>query len=114
MTQDKIKEDFRADVELYGMIGELMFIGIDNGLDGGIVAIDENQKIIGKWIMPTIKLKRREFDVRRIVEIFNELVIEPDKVYVILEKAHVRPVSGKVQCFTTGFGYGIFVSLLEC
>lgn len=90
-----------------------LYIGIDNGLDGGIVAINNKQEIIGKWIMPTIKLKkRREFDVRRITEIFEELVRMSRGMYVVLEKAHVRPISGKVQCFTTGFGYGMFQGIL--
>jgi len=39
-------------------MGEL-YCGIDNGLDGAIVVIDENQEIVRKLAMPVIKGKKR-------------------------------------------------------
>ncbi len=89
-----------------------IFCGVDNGLNGGIVVIDKEQKIIGYTIMPVIKGKKTEYDIRGIINFFNNLV-EPDEVFVALEKAHVRPISGKRASFMTGFGYGLMQGLIE-
>jgi len=93
-----------------------LYIGIDNGLNGGIVVLDKNQNIVEKYIMPTIKIgNKNEFDVQNIVKIFNEIIemnIESE-VYVCLEHSHVRPISGKRACFTTGFCFGLMQGILE-
>ena len=94
-----------------------MYIGIDLGLSGGIVMLDENQKVIYKYVMPVIKIKgKSEYDVKRIVYIFQNLLhstLEPDNIFTVLEKQHVRPVSGKRASFMTGFGFGLFQGILE-
>ena len=89
------------------------FIGIDNGLNGGIVILDENQQIINKFIIPTIKSDNKtHYDINKIVKIFFDL---PDRssLNAILEKAHVRPISGKRASFMSGFGYGLMQGILE-
>lgn len=91
----------------------MIFVGIDNGLSGGIVAIDKNQEIIKKWVMPVIKGKKTEYDIGQINIIFAFIKSLNKKVYVALEKAHVRPISGKRACFMTGFGYGVMQALVE-
>jgi len=48
----------------------MIYVGIDNGLSGGIVIIDENQKIISKHIMPVIKGKKTDYDTLQIINIF--------------------------------------------
>jgi len=89
-----------------------IYVGIDGGFSGGIVAINNDQKIIGKWIMPVIKGKTSEYDVDNIVDIFEKLQQQDNDIKVILEKAHPRPISGKRQCFTTGDCYGIMKGVL--
>ncbi len=90
----------------------MLFIGIDNGLSGGIVFMDEKQQILQKFVMPTVKIKgKNEYDVKRIVEILS--VSEPAETFCALEKSHVRPVSGKRACFMTGYGYGLMQGILE-
>jgi len=93
------------------------YIGIDNGLSGGITVIDENQKIIKSIVMPVIKGKKTEYDVNTIVGFFRGLdmdsQIDRTDMFVCLEKAHVRPISGKRACFMTGFGYGVMQGILE-
>lgn len=93
------------------------YIGIDNGLSGGITIIDENQKIIKSIVMPVIKGKKTEYDIKKLTEIFRGIftdgVFDNDDIFVCLEKAHVRPISGKRACFMTGFGYGLMQGLLE-
>ncbi len=88
------------------------YVGIDNGLSGGITIIDENQKIIESIVMPIIKGKKTEYDVNKIVKIFQRFD-DQQIVFVALEKAHVRPVSGKRACFMTGFCYGVMQGILE-
>jgi hypothetical protein len=89
------------------------FIGIDGGLNGGIVIIDENQQVINKFVMPTLKSDNKtHYDAKRIVEIFKTLN-EKENIKVILEKSHVRPISGKRASFMTGFGYGLMQGILE-
>ena len=92
------------------------FIGLDVGLSGGIVVIDETQKIIGKWIMPTIKSKgKTEYNVQEIVDIFTRIngSLINSCWHVILEKEHARPISGKRASFMLGFGYGLMQGILE-
>ena len=54
------------------------FVGIDNGLSGGIVVLNKNQHIVGKWTMPVIKGKKTEYDVGAICKIFREIDHEKD------------------------------------
>ena len=92
-----------------------MFVGIDGGLKGGIVVIDANQKIIKKWIMPILKGAKTTFNIKDIIDIFQELfdLEDPDKIFVVLEKAHPRPIQGVRSAFTTGYCYGMFEALLQ-
>jgi hypothetical protein len=93
----------------------MIFIGIDNGLSGGIVAINEKQEIIGRCVMPVIKGKKTDYDIGKIYNFLsriNDVFINQD-IFVALEKAHVRPVSGKRACFMTGFGYGVMQGILK-
>ena len=90
----------------------MLYVGIDNGLNGGIAVINRAQSVIGKWVMPVIKSKKTEYDVNRIVEILKEIKNRKN-TFVMLEKAHVRPISGKRACFMNGFGYGIMQGILS-
>lgn len=96
------------------MISIPIFVGIDGGLNGGIVVIDDTQKVLVKGIMPTIKVKgKKEFDVNGIVNLFLNLKKTYGKeIHVALEQAHVRPISGKRACFTTGGGYYLIRGIL--
>ena len=90
-----------------------MYIGIDNGLNGGIVIIDDTECVVTRLIMPTIKIKKKnEFDVNTLVRFFVALNREYSNVNVMLEQAHVRPISGKRASFTTGFCFGMMQGLM--
>ncbi len=91
----------------------MYYIGIDPGLSGGIVIIDENQELVDKHIMPVIKIKKSEYNIRRIKEILDTYSIDPSKTFIVIEKAHVRPISGKRACFMNGFGFGMLQGLIE-
>ena len=58
----------------------MIVVGVDPGLDGAIVAVQEGtEHILASWIMPTFKGKRREYDVQRVVSIFQELKDTADR-----------------------------------
>ena len=48
------------------------FTGIDNGLNGGIVVLDEQQRVVKKLVMPVIQGKKKEYDIQTIGNFFAE------------------------------------------
>ena len=92
----------------------VFYCGIDNGLNGGIVVINDKQEIVVKYIMPVIKGEKTEFNFNEIANIFNYLNerFSPEGLFVCLEKAHVRPVQGIRSAFTTGLCLGMFQGVL--
>ena len=90
----------------------MIYVGVDNGLTGGIVAINNRLDVVGKWVMPIIETNKKEFDVITIQKIFDDLLKKDKKIFVALEKAHPRPVQGTRAAFTTGFCYGMFQGIL--
>ena len=90
-----------------------IYIGIDPGLNGGIVVIDETEKVLYKQIMPTVDGNKKDYDIKGIHQMLFGFVFGPRQKYtrgnvvVILEKQYVRPVSGKRSCWMNGFGYGL-------
>lgn len=94
----------------------MWYVGIDNGLNGGIVVLDSDQKIMEKITMPVIKEKGKTmYDVSGIVRFFQSLIMKDfdRKIFVCLEKAYTRPVQGIRSAFNTGYGYGVIQGVLE-
>lgn len=87
-----------------------LFVGIDNGLNGGIACLNNN-KTATVWKMPVIKGTKTDYDIREIIKIIK--TFKRGKCYIVLEKAHPRVVSGKRACFMTGYGYGLMQGLLS-
>jgi hypothetical protein len=90
-----------------------VYLGADNGLHGAFSIINEKEEIIELYPMPIIKGEKTEFDIVRINNLFKDIFAnyENDEVYIFLEKAHPRPISGVKQCFMTGFGYAIMQTI---
>lgn len=86
------------------------YIGIDNGIQGAIVVIDQDQNIIEKHIMPVVGKTRKEYDIFKIVEILRHFVGR--EVLAILEKAQPHFRDGSKQSFKTGFGYAVMQTTL--
>ena len=89
----------------------LKIIGIDNGLDGGIAAL-EGDFLTFKTVMPVIGTKgkgKREYDATAIAFIIKNLL--PD--YVIIEKAQAFRGQGVTSTFNTGKGFGIMLGILS-
>jgi hypothetical protein len=91
-----------------------IYLGIDNGMHGGIAVINETEEIVELYPMPIIKGEKNEFDIIILSELFKEIFTKfiTDEVHIFVEKAHARPISGVKQCFVTGFGYGLIQALL--
>lgn len=62
----------------------MIYIGIDNGLSGGIVSVEGPGKIQDKWVMPTRgKVKGNEVDAKAFFEILDGWAF--DNITVFLE-----------------------------
>lgn len=106
-----------------------LFVGIDNGLGGGIVEINSKGKPVSKQVTPTIKVKkgkstRDEYDLvamRTIVMRLGKLHLKHEKdekggqkVMVALEKGQPFPpmkASAKTN-FSAGYCYGLWLAFL--
>lgn len=88
----------------------MIIVGVDPGLSGGIVAM-ENSTIFLKKVMPIISTPKREYDINKIVDIFK-IINKHNIDLVMIEKQQVRPVSGKRACFMTGGGYYLLRGIL--
>ena len=85
------------------------YIGIDNGVNGGIVILNKDQKVISKHVMPVLGKTKKEYDIgtiRHLLDRYN------DNSFAVLEKAQPQFRDGKKQAFKTGFGYGVMQALL--
>jgi hypothetical protein len=89
-----------------------VYIGIDGGLGGALVALQEG-KIISKVVMPVVdsSTSRREYDAQALISYLEGFDIE--NTVVILEKAHPMPKLGSVQAFNFGKGYGTLIGILS-
>lgn len=87
-----------------------IYIGIDGGNAGGIVAL-QGKKILFKEPMPIMQTtdSRNEYDLNRIIEILSRF---PDAT-IIFEKAHAMPKLGTVQAFNFGKGFGMMLGVLS-
>ena len=88
----------------------MKYIGIDNGLSGGI-AILQNRKILELMTMPIIvgSNNRNEYDILAIIKILQKY--KKDST-MIIEKAQAMPILGSVQAFSFGKLYGIMLGLV--
>lgn len=87
----------------------MKYIGIDNGLSGGLVII-EDRKILELMTMPVTVAGngRNEYDIFSIVKVLEKY--QKDSV-MIIEKAQAMPKLGVVQAFSFGKLYGIMLGL---
>jgi crossover junction endodeoxyribonuclease RuvC len=83
-------------------------LGIDNGLDGGLVEVSDVGLV--KLVMPaiTIKASKREYNIPALAAWIK--LWKPDHAF--LEKAQAMPGQGVSSMFSIGNGYGIMRGLL--
>ncbi len=87
----------------------MKYIGIDNGLGGALVVL-ENQKVVESITMPIISSdkNKREYDIPAIVTFLSKY----SEATVIVEKTQAMPKLGTVQAHHLGKGFGIIVGIL--
>jgi hypothetical protein len=102
----------------------IVSVGIDNGLNGAVVAIDEDYNVLGWWDCPTIesttksagKTKRhRDFAIPEMLKILQhimDLVLAGRHVKVFLEYAQAMPKQGVTSTFKTGRGAGLWEGIV--
>lgn len=84
------------------------YIGIDNGLKGGITVINNREGLVSSIPMP---VKEGIYDLDSIINFIKNY---PKKdTTIVLETAWVRPISGKRACFMNGFCYGNMLGVIE-
>jgi hypothetical protein len=96
----------------------MIVLGVDNGLSGGLVAINHEQKVVYKAVMPIVKgVKRNEYDVKRIILVLKSIKSMADKgdgqMFVVLEKSLIMPISGRISVASTAYGNGLFEGILS-
>ncbi len=87
----------------------MKYLGIDNGLDGGLVLLDSDGAIQECLVMPTIDNpngKGRLVDAVTLSGWFRDWS-EFTNIHVVLEKAQAMPGQGVVSMFSIGLSYGV-------
>lgn len=94
----------------------MIYIGIDNGLDGALVALDARGRLVSATVMPTVKVSaksaRRALRPVAIQTWLNEHCWGLDVARVALEAAQPFPRDGKASAFKTGYGFGLIEGML--
>lgn len=87
-------------------------IGIDPGLDGGIVEINSSGKLIGFNIMPTIEVTKgkRFIDLIELRDVIKSIKDHSHHIY--MEKIHAMPKQGVSTMFKMGRVYGALESMI--
>ncbi len=80
-------------------------MGIDPGKKGAISICPSK----GKMKIYKMPVKKNEYDYKEIVKIIQEE--EPD--FIFLEKQHAMRGQGVVSMFTTGFGFGMLIGMIN-
>lgn len=80
-------------------------IGIDNGLDGGLVAIDAYNNVIDFRPMPTVQKKKREVDFMMVGTWVKNIAKNFDETFVAIEEPlHAAGSSQSLRSMSISFG----------
>jgi crossover junction endodeoxyribonuclease RuvC len=89
--------------------------GIDPGLGGAIVALDDSGGLLSWADTPTILLaagrSKRDYDLPGMVRILRDWADTP-RLLVVLERQQCRPGQSAPATYTTGRGYGLWEGIL--
>jgi hypothetical protein len=92
----------------------MRILGVDPGLSGGLVLLDNGKPVL-RHVMPVIEIKkakgkgtRREYDIPMLAMLIREA--NPDSA--VIELQHAMPGQGGVSMFSIGLGYGILRGLV--
>jgi crossover junction endodeoxyribonuclease RuvC len=82
-------------------------LGIDPGLTGALVFLDEKGKIVQKRVMPTVSNILDTGELARILDEMKSRII-----YCYLESVHAFPGQGVSSCFKFGRTFGVCEGIL--
>jgi len=93
-----------------------MIIGIDPGIAGAIVAIDEDGRYFSHTDMPVITVKKAVYDVDRIyhaLDMLDKATIKDANISIFIEKT--QPMYGMRVQASYGLGWceGLFVGMIK-
>lgn len=88
-----------------------IFIGIDPGLDGALVAIHEDGRV-QTFETPTTAAKPREYLEREMVAILGLVESGGHRRVAAIEYAQAMPRQGVRSMFSIGLGYGMWRGIL--
>lgn len=86
------------------------YCGIDIGLQGGIVVIDDNSRLLFKEVMPTIS---NEYNISEIRLILGRIRVLDDKVIVGIESPIAFPGQASQATLKSGIGFGLIHGLVS-
>lgn len=99
----------------------MIYLGIDPGLNGALVALDPSSTVSLVTIVDTPTLtvvgktgKRREYDTHAMAKALREFddAAEPNEIFALAELVHAMPGQGVRSMFTMGRGVGVWEGLL--
>jgi hypothetical protein len=91
----------------------MLYIGVDNGLQGAVVVINDAGKVVAKYPGSeyTLKNKKTEYVVNEMVKILSQYD-KKDVALVIVEKSQSYPGQGSCSMHSVGFGNGLWVGIV--
>ena len=86
----------------------MIFVGVDPGLSGALVAISEAGKIEGQLIMPRLSGSKGPLDTRTILSWLLEMksLTGSGSFFGAIERVSTRPGQGATSTLTTGVNWG--------
>lgn len=85
-------------------------VGIDPGITGAIVILDDDGKLIAAMRTPVYGTGRKEYDVQAMIACLEGAL--GTKCRGTIEKVGATPRDGKVGAFNFGRGYGLWQGLM--
>ena len=93
----------------------MIFIGVDPGLSGALVAVNSEGGVEGQLIMPRLGGSKGPLDTRTILAWIVEMKAGRPSLFGAIERVSTRPGQSAVSTLTTGVNWGridaLFVAL---
>lgn len=90
----------------------MIVIGIDNGLDGGVVCLRPQTGKLLRAVTPTLGTGKRSLDLVAMSRLLRAMVVTGEDAVAFLERAQAMPGQGVTSMFSIGFGFGAWQGLL--
>ncbi len=96
---------------------EIVYVGIDPGLNGAVAAITSKRRVVGVWDAPTSTVKRGKTNKRVyqpiiMANILRDLMQSTEIQIVGLEFVHAMPGQGVSSMFSMGMGVGMWEGVI--